>query len=84
MTFLFWLLFVIDLLVSLLIVIGKGFRESFTDSPINAWFSILIFACTLGALILRFAFKKELLSLIVAALPLVILLVWYLVDTKQS
>jgi hypothetical protein len=84
MTFLFWLIIVIDVLACLLVMLGKGFRESFTESPINAWFTVLIFGCTLGALLMRLAFKKVLLSLIVAALPLLILLVWYLIDTKQS
>jgi len=83
MAFLFWLFWIADLLICLVTVLGKGFRESFTASSINAWFAVLLFGCTLGGLLLRFVFKKALLSLLVAALPLLILMIWYLVDTKR-
>ncbi|MCW5922985.1 MAG: hypothetical protein KIS77_11610 [Saprospiraceae bacterium] len=84
MAFLFWLFWIADLLICLLALVGKGFRDSFSASSINTWYSVLLFGCTIGGLLLRFAFKKALLSLLVVALPLLILLVWYLLDSKLS
>jgi hypothetical protein len=84
MALLFWLLFIADILLCLLAVVGKGFRDSFSASNLNTWFSILLFGSTFGGLLLRFVFKKALLSLLMVALPLLILLVWYLIDTKMS
>jgi len=84
MIFLFWLFWIADLLICLLTLVGKGFRESFTASSINMWFSILLFGCTIGGLLLRLVFKKAMLSLIAVALPLLILLVWYLLDSKVA
>jgi hypothetical protein len=80
--FLFWLFWVADLLICLLALIGKGFRESFGASAIGVGFSILLFACTLGGLLLRLVFKNVLPALIVAALPLLILMVWYFLDKE--
>ena len=84
MSFLFWLFWGADLLIGLATWLGKGFRESFTDSSINIWFFILMVGCILGGLVLRLAFKKALLSLLVVALPLLVLLVWYFLDTRPA
>lgn len=84
MALLFWLLFIVDLLICLLAVVGKGFRDSYSASSIHTWFSVLLFGCIFGGLLVRFVFRKALLSLAVVALPLLVLLVWYLIDTKLS
>jgi len=82
MGFLFWFLWVTDLLICLLALIGKGFRESYGASNINVWFTVLLLGCTLAGLLLRLVLKNELFALIVAALPLVILLIWYFLDSR--
>ena len=80
MNLLFWLIWVIDLSICLLSFVGKGFRRSFTASDPSFWFQILLFGSLFGSLILRLLFKRFLWSLAVAALPLLVLLIWYLVD----
>jgi hypothetical protein len=84
MALLFWLLFVVDLLICLLSVVGKGFRDSFSASSLNTWFTVLLFGSTFGGLLLRLVFRKAVLSLAVVALPLLVMLVWYLIDSKMS
>lgn len=80
--FLFWLFWVADLLICLLALIGKGFRESFGASAIGVGFSILLLACTVGGLLLRLVFKNALPALFVAALPLLVVIVWYFLDKE--
>lgn len=70
MAFLFWLFCIAGLLICLVTLLGKGFRESFTASSINTWFTVLLFGCMLGGLLLRLVFKKAMLSLLMVALPL--------------
>ena len=80
MSLLFWLLWAIDLGICLLSFVGKGFRRSFTASDPTLWFSLLLYGSTLGSLVLRLIFKRLAWSLALVSLPLVILLVWYLID----
>lgn len=86
MAFLFWLFWTVDLLITLVAFWGKGFRSSFgasTDG--NAWIIAGLVLVLGGSLLLRFAFKLRILSLILAALPLIIGGIMYLIDTgKQS
>lgn len=82
MAFLFWLFWIADLLICLLALIGKGFRESFGASAIGVGFTILLFTCTIGGLLLRLVYKSTLPALIAAALPLLVLLVWYFLDRE--
>ncbi|MCC6462066.1 MAG: hypothetical protein IT260_16445 [Saprospiraceae bacterium] len=80
MGFLFWMLWIFNLAVCLLTMLGKEFRRSFTATDPTLWFSILLIACLLGSLLLRLAFKRPSLSLAVVALPAAVLLLWYLFD----
>lgn len=84
MTFLFWICLVIDLMICLLSVVGKGFRSSFTDSGINTWFVAILFGCTFGGMLLRFVLRRNLLALIAVVLPLLIMAVWYLIEKAQE
>ncbi len=83
-TFFFWLLLVIDLLITLLTFLGKGFRESYGASAINLWFPAVLVGSIIGGLLLCLVFKKALLALGAVALPLLVLLIWYLIDTKLT
>ena len=80
MNLLFWLLLLIDLSIGLLSFFGKGFRRSFTASDPSFWFDLLLFGSLLGGLALRLIFKRFFWSLAVVALPVLVLLIWYLVD----
>lgn len=80
MAFLFWLFWSIDLLILLVSIIGKGFKDSFHASDDVPWFEILLGICTIGGFILRVFFKKTVLALAVVSLPLLVLLVMYLIE----
>lgn len=82
MTILFWLLFVIDVLLCLLAIIGKGFREDFGASAINTWFTVLLFSGTGGGLIVHFVLKKPVLGLVLVSLPVLVMIIWYFIDTR--
>ncbi|HRI26960.1 MAG TPA: hypothetical protein PK239_05620 [Chitinophagales bacterium] len=79
---LFWLFLVIDILLTIVSLVGKGYRESYGASAINLWFPALVIGSTVGGILLRFVFRRALWALGVVALPLLVLLIWYLVDTK--
>ena len=81
MTVLFWILFVLDVLLCLLAIVGKGFRDDFGASSINTWFTVLLFAGIIGALICKLL-GRHAWALACAALPVLVMLVWYFVDTR--
>ncbi len=83
-TFFFWLFLIIDLLITLLALFGKGYRESYGASAINLWFPTVLVVSIIGGLLLHFFYQKVLLALGAVALPLLVLLIWYLIDTKVS
>lgn len=80
MSLLFWLLWVFDLSIFLLSFLGKGFRRSFAASDPALWFDFLLIGSLLGSLALRLIFKRLPWSLAAVALPVLVLLIWYLID----
>lgn len=76
----FWICWIIDLLLCIIAVIGKGFANSFHASSSVPWLSILLIGCTLVGFILQVFLRKPTWALGVAALPLVVFLVMYLVE----
>ena len=84
MTALFWILFIVDVLLCLLTVLGKDFRDSFGASDINTWFTVLLFVGTLGGLLARLVFRKPQVSLWLVAVPVLVMFVWYLIDTRAA
>jgi hypothetical protein len=76
----FWICWIIDLLLCIIAVIGKGFANSFHASSSVPWLSILLIGCTLVGFILQVFLKKPTWALGVAALPLLVFLVMYLVE----
>ena len=81
MVFLFWTLWIMNVLLLMLAVMGKGFRESF-GAGINM--NVLIIVGTLlvliASLVLKFSAKQKGISLVVVALPMLALLVMYIID----
>lgn len=80
MNLIFWLLWALDLALCLLSFVGKGFRRSFTASDPALWFDFLLVGSLMGSLALRLIFKRLQWGLALAALPVLVLLVWYLID----
>lgn len=81
MVFLFWTLWIMNVLLLILAVVGKGFRESF-GAGVNL--NVLIISLTLivliASLVLKFSAKQKWISLVVVALPVLALLVIYIMD----
>ena len=81
MVFIFWTLWIMNVLLLMLAVVGKGFRESF-GAGVNL--NVLIISLTLivliASLVLKFSAKQKWMSLVVVALPVLALLVIYMMD----
>lgn len=86
MHFLFWLLWVIDLLFLVITIAGGIFRGNMAlQNPftsVHFWGIILGLVAVFGGLLLRFSFKMYRPSLLLVALPLIALFIYYLVDRK--
>jgi hypothetical protein len=81
MNFLFWLIWIIDVLLLLLAFLGKNFRSSFgAGIDLNILVIIILLAILAGSLMMRFAFKQKGVSLVVVSLPLLAALAMYIAD----
>jgi len=80
MTALFWLCWIIDLLLCAVAIVGKGFANSFHAGGSVPWLAILLIGSTTGALLLHLVLKKSLWPAGLAALPLIVLFILYLVE----
>ena len=81
MTFLFWSCWVINVLMLILAIIGKGFRSSFgAGVDFNILMIIFLVIILTGSLIIRFSLRHKGLSLIVVSLPLLTMFVLYLYE----
>jgi hypothetical protein len=81
----FWIFWILDALLLALSVLGGGFKSSFgASSDLNTWVTILMFLVLILSLVLRFVFKLRLPSVLVAALPLLVMFVAYLVDKSKQ
>ena len=81
MTFLFWLLWMMNLLLLMVTIMGKGYRQSFgAGVDLNILIMVAILIVLLASLVLKFSAKQKWISLVVVALPAMILLVLYLID----
>lgn len=81
MTFLFWLLWLTNLLLLIITLLGKGFRSDFgAGVDVNVLVTIVLIVVLAGSLILRFSVKHKWVSLVVVSLPVCMMLVWYLFE----
>jgi hypothetical protein len=78
MNFFFWLFQIVNMGLAIFLFIAIGFKQSFSPSGTNLGFIGLI-VLTIAAFIVHFVLKRPLLSLILAASPAAILLVWYII-----
>ena len=85
MTFLYWVLFIIDILFAILIMTGSGFRSSFgAGTDLNSILLIGLVVIMIASLVLRFVFKMPVASFVVAASPMLGMFIWYLYDKNQK
>lgn len=84
MSFLFWLLWFFDLLLATVSIAGGVFRGNLNlQNPFSSfhfWGILLGFAAVLGGPILRFSMKMPRGSLMLVALPMLVVLVFYWFD----
>lgn len=81
MSFLFWLCWIINVLMLLIAIVGKGFRSGFgAGVDFNVLLTIVLVVVLAGSLILRFSVKQKWISLVVVSLPLCMMLVLYLFE----
>ena len=85
MVFLFWTLWIFDLLLLLLAILGKGFRSSFgAGIDLNVVVIISLVLVLGGSLLLRFVLRQKGVSLSVAALPVLIVMGMYVWDKIKA
>ncbi len=84
MNVLFWLLLGFDLITCIILLMAGDFRRSFTGNNPLGWVPLLMLGCVIAAPITRFLFKRQMAGLILAALPALTLLVWYLIDKNKG
>ena len=78
MVFLFWVLWVFDLLVLFLAILGKGFRSSFgAGIDLNVVVIISLVLVLGGSLLLRLVLRQKSFSVLIASLPIWIMIGMY-------
>lgn len=81
MTVLFWILWVFDLLLTLFLIWASMYRESMgAHNNENLTYAVVLMLILLGSIVVRYALQWPMLSLLLAALPLLILLIMYFFD----
>jgi len=73
---LFWALWILDVIFCITVGIAKGFRRSFTASDPTSWVSVMLIGCTVLSLVLRFLPGRAIAALVVAAVPMLTILLW--------
>ena len=70
-----------NLLLLMLAIMGKGFRESFgAGVSFNSLIIVLTLIVLIASLVLKFSAKQKWISLVLVALPMLALLLMYIVD----
>lgn len=81
MNILFWVLWVIDLLLTFVIILAGIYRQnSGAFNNENFTYAIVLMLLLLGSIVVRYVLQWPQLSVLLAALPLLILLLMYLLD----
>lgn len=85
MSFLFYLLTIINILLLLFSMWGKGFRASFgASTDFSSMAIVFLMVVLLASLIVKFGIKHKTWAVAIAAIPVVILFVMYLLDDKTK
>lgn len=80
MGFLFWLIWAIDLTTCIILFLAGDFRRSFTGNNPYGWVAVLFLLCVIAGPLLRLLMKRQNQSLGLVALPVLVMLIWYLFD----
>ncbi|HQW26773.1 MAG TPA: hypothetical protein PLV75_12470 [Saprospiraceae bacterium] len=81
MSFLFWLLWLTNMLLLIIALLGKGFRSDFgAGVDLNVLLNIVLIVVLTASLILRYSVKQKWISLVVVALPICLMLIWYVIE----
>ena len=77
----FWVLWVIDLLLTFVVILAGVYRENagaFNNE--NFTYAIVLMLLLVGSIVVRYVLQWPLLSVLLAALPLLIVLILYFFD----
>ncbi|MGB4849747.1 MAG: hypothetical protein WBP41_17610, partial [Saprospiraceae bacterium] len=77
----FWLLWIINLLLAILTVGASDFRAGFgAGTNFNNWILIVTVISLIAGLVTRYYFRQNRLSLLVVAIPVMLLLLMYVFE----
>jgi len=81
----FWILWIIDVLLILLVLVGSNFRSGFgAGNDFNNIALLVLVLLLLSSIITRIVIKPRWVSLTLAALPLLLLLLFYFFDKNSD
>ena len=81
MNILFWVLWVIDLLLTFVVILAGIYRENtgaFNNN--NFTFAVVLMLILVGSIVVRYTLQWPLISVLLAAIPLLIVLILYFFD----
>ena len=81
MNILFWVLWVIDLLLTFVVILAGIYRENtgaFNNN--NFTFAVVLMLILVGSIVVRYTLQWPLISVLLAAVPLLIVLILYCFD----
>ncbi len=81
MNILFWGLWVIDLLLAFVVILAGIYRENsgaFNNN--NFTYAVLLLLILVGSIVVRYTLQWPLISVLLAAIPLLIVLILYFFD----
>jgi hypothetical protein len=81
MNILFWVLWVIDLLLTFVVILAGIYRENsgaFNNN--NFTYAVVLMLILVGSILVRYTLQWPLISVLLAALPLLIVLILYFFD----
>jgi hypothetical protein len=82
---LFWLCWIIDVLLILLVMAGSNFRSGFgAGNDFNNMALLVLLVLLLASILTRILVRPKWVSLVLAALPILLLLVFYLFDKNTD
>lgn len=85
MGFLYWALWIFDLLILLLAIWGKAFRSGFgAGVGFNSFVIISLLIILGGSLWFRMVLRKKDLSLLIISLPVIAMFILYIWDTIKA